>query len=410
MRTLYKAIKLVYPGDPGNGKRFDVLVEDATIKKIGKDLTSKADEVIDRKGALLFPSLVDSQCTVGQPGFEHRESFESLSKAAKIGGFGDLILLPNTDPVVDNTAQLEYIKRSNGIGGVRLHAYGAITKGTNGKELSEMFDMHSNGALAFSDGKIAVADVNMMKRALDYARNFDGLVISYPNDERLSPGGMVNESPDNTLLGLKSKPELAEELMLNRDLYLLKYTGGKMHVSTISTSGSVDLIKQAKKGNQDLSAGVALPNLLFTEAALNKFDTNYKVEPPLRSEKTVASLRKAVQVGTIDVICTDHTPQDIESKDVEFDHAAYGMTMLESALSLINMNLIGPLAWDDIIRSMAVKPRELFGLPQPQFKEKSSFDFVVFDPKEEWEYNKKTCASKSHNSPFLNQTLIGKVI
>ncbi|MBT3648562.1 MAG: dihydroorotase [Flavobacteriales bacterium] len=410
MKTLYKEVKLIYPGTPEHGRKFDVLVENGLIKKIGKGLTVKADSVKDQKGLLCFPGLMDTQCSVGEPGFEHKESFDSLTKAAKAGGFTDVILLPNTEPVVDNRAQIEFVQRASGTNGVTLHAYGAITKSTDGKELSEMFDMHQSGAVAFSDGKKPITDVNMMKRALDYTRSFDGIVVSYPMDDRIAPGGMVNESESNTLLGLKSTPELAEEIMLNRDLYLLNYTKGRMHVSSISTTGSLSLIKQAKKDGLGISCAVTLASLLFDEGRLEEFDTNFKTQPPLRSVKTSKALLKAISLGLIDVISADHLPQEIESKDVEFDHASFGMTMLETALSAINMNLIGEVAWDDIIRALAINPRNIFGLPQPKFSEKSSFDFTVFDPNSEWEYTVKNCFSKSHNSPYINQTLRGKVI
>ncbi|MEX2596339.1 MAG: dihydroorotase [Salibacteraceae bacterium] len=409
MKTLIKNAKLIYPGHPKNGKVISVLINKGSIDSINPK-ESAAKRVIDAKGMLLFPALVDTFCHSGEPGFEEKEDFHSLTSAARSGGFSRLCILPNTSPVIDSKSNIKFILSASGQNGVYLHPVGSITKSTEGQELSEMFDMHQSGAIAFSDGKIALADVNMMKRALDYVRSFNGLLISYPMDERVAPGGMVNESAHNTGLGLKSTPDLAEELMVNRDLYLLKYTQSRLHISGISTKGSIELIEKTKKEGQNISAGVSLAHLLFNETQLSSFDTNFKITPPLRTESDRKALIQALKKGVINTVHSDHSPENIEQKDVEFDQAAYGMTMLETALSAYNMYLSKEITWDEFILAFSLNPRNILGLKQPELEKGSEFEFCLFNPKEKWKYNKKTLKSKSSNSPFFEMELVGKAI
>lgn len=408
MKTLIKGVKVIYPGHSANGKRLDVLTDGTKILEIGSIKGTKNE--IDGKRLVLFPGLVDAQCFTGEPGNEDKEDLQSLTASANVGGFRHLMLLPSTDPVVDSKSSVEYLKRKSGLNNVQLHPLGAVTKGLNGSELSEMYDMHRSGAVAFTDGKQAIADVNMMKRALLYSKNFGGLVYSFPNDERVSPGGMVNESPSSTSLGLKSAPPLAEEIMLNRDIYLLGYTDSKMHVASISSRNSVKLIGDAKKRGLDLTAAVPAANLLYNEEELHSFDTNFKTSPPLREAKDQKELIKAVEKGTIDMIISDHTPELIENKDVEFDQAAYGMTMLETVLpAMLDKSLAG-LDLESIIQAMSINPRKRFDLPMPSLEKNADFDFTLFDPKEKWTYTASGRKSKALNSPLLGKELTGKVV
>ena len=322
MKTLISGVKLVYPGNALHGKRVNIVTDGEKILEIGSPKGIKNE--IDGKNLVLLPGLVDAQCFTGEPGYEDKEDLRSLTSSARAGGFKHLMLLPTSDPVVDSKSAVEYVTRKSGLNGVQLYPLGAISKGIKGVELSEMFDMHQSGAIAFTDGKQPIADVNMMKRALLYSKNFGGLVYSFPNDERLSPGGMVNESPSSTSLGLKTSPPLAEEIMLNRDIYLLGYTDSRMHVASVSTRNSVKLIAEGKKKGLDLSAAVPAANLLYNEKELHSFDTNFKTNPPLRESKDQKELIKAVEKGTIDMIITDHSPELIENKDVEFYQSEYG--------------------------------------------------------------------------------------
>ncbi len=410
MRTYIKNATLCYPEHKLHGKIVNVLINNSLIESINTKVSPSFDQEIDAKGMSLFPGLVDVHCYSGEPGNEDKEDFESLSLAAESGGFSDLFLLPDNSPVNDSKSGVSYINQASKKQNVNLHALGAITKGLNGQDLSEIYDMHMAGAKAFSDAKHPVSDVNMMKRALDYVKSFNGIVYSFPLDERVSPGGIVNESPANTALGLKSTPKLAEELLLNRDIYLLEYSASRLHVSAISSEGSISLIEKAKKKGLDISCSVPLSHLLFNEDQLQNFDTVYKTNPPLRSESDRKALIKAVNAGIIDIIHADHTPELIENKDVEFDQANNGMTMLETALAAYNTYLGDDISLDQLVNAMSINPRKRFDLSQPLLEEGKEFQFTLFDPNKEWIYNSSTMFSKSSNSPFLDQTLKGKVI
>lgn len=410
MTVLIKQVRLIFPGHQLNGEEIDVLKDGKQIIEINPKSVSSGVKIIDAKGMLLFPSLVDTFTTGGEPGLEEREDFESLCQAARNGGFGHLFLLPDLDPVTDSKSEASFIWKNGSCFGVNLYPLGAISRELKGKSLSEMFDMHKTGIPAFSDGFKAIEDVNLMKRALDYSKGFDALIMSYPHDERVAPGGMVNESVHNTALGLKSMPSLAEELMVNRDVYLAEYTQAKLHFACISTMRSVELIKAAKAKKIAISAGVAMHSLLFTENELQNFDTSYKVQPPLRGKDDIKALIKALKSGVIDVIHSAHRPEVIEHKDVEFDQAHYGMTMLETFLSAYQMKLSKELSWDEFINCTSLAPRALMGMSIPDFEEEANWDFVLFDPAAKWTYNQQTKASKGSNSPFLNMELSGKVV
>ena len=410
MRTYIKNATIIYPEHTLHDKVVNLLVNNGLIESINPKNPDTFDREIDAKNMLLFPGLVDIQCFSGEPGNEDREDFESLTLAAKSGGFSDLFIMPDTSPTLETKSSVRYIDHASGKNGIRLHAIGAVSKNLKGEELSEMYDMHLSGAKAFSDAKRPIGDVNMMKRALDYVKSFNGIVFSFPLDERVSPGGMVNESPLNTALGLKSTPKLAEELLLNRDIYLLNYCESRMHVSSISSEDSISLIKTAKQKGLDISCSVSLSHLLFSENQLNTFNTNYKTNPPLRSESDRQALIEGLKSGTIDIIHSDQSPEVIEDKDVEFDQAKHGMTMLETALAAYNTNLKDNLSFEAFITAFSINPRKRFDLAMPELEAGSDFNFALFDPSKEWVYDAESAQSKSTNSPFFNQTLKGKVI
>ena len=410
MIKLIKSAQLHYPGHKSDKQTLDLLIVDGTIKQIDKNIVSSdADEVISGDNLVLFPGLVDMQCSIGEPGDEDKEDFASASKSAHAGGFTDIVMLPTTNPVIDSKSTLSGIKNEVKNLRTQIHAFGALSKNCDGSELSEMFDLAKTGAIGFSDGKNPVKDSNMMKRALEYAKGFDGLVCSFPLDERINPGGMVNESPDNLTLGLKPSPSLAEEIMVVRDLYLAEYTNTGIHFSTVSTAKSVTLIREAKTKGIKVTCGVALPNLLFTEQQLSSFDSNYKTMPPLRSEKDRLALIEGVLDRTIDVIVTDHSPAVVENKNREFDYASYGMTMLETALSMINTEL-PELKWETFVEAMSIAPRNILKLSLPRLEVGADYNFTLFDTKKSWSYDNETKQSKASNSPMFNKQLVGKAI
>jgi dihydroorotase len=411
MKELIQQATLIYPGHEKNGKKVDVLIQNEKVIALQPTKEeAKEAKVRHEKGLLLFPSLVDVFCSSGEPGFEDREDFNSLCQAARNGGFRHLFVLPDTNPVTDSKSEASYIFKNGSLNGVSIYPLGAVSKNIAGESLSEMYDMYQTGVRAFTDGYTSISDVNLMKRALDYTRGFNGFVMSFPYDERLAPGGMVNESTRNTALGIKSSPALSECLMINRDLYLLEYTTGKLHIAALSTAESVRLVKEAKKKKLHLSAGVSMASLLFTEDQLEQFDTSFKVLPHLRGEADRKALIKGLKDGSIDVITSAHRSETVEHKDVEFDHAAFGMTMLETYLSAYNTHLADALSWEDFIHASALAPRALMGIEMPDLSEGAGFDFTLFDPTQEWVYGDTGRATKGQNSPFLGQTLKGKVI
>jgi len=410
MKKLVKHALVQYPGNKLDKQRIDLLVVNGKIEQIKDEIDETiADVVISGKDLVLFPSLVDMQCAIGEPGEEEKEDFQSASNAALAGGFGEIVMLPNTQPVLDSKTTLSGVKNETKHLPVGIHAYGALSKGCLGTELSEMFDLSSSGAIGFTDGKSPVTDSNMMKRALEYSNGLNTIICSFPLDARINPGGIVNESLDNLILGLKPSPNLAEELMVVRDLYLAEYTKARLHFSTISTEKSVELIRDAKKKGINVTCGVAIANLIFTEKQLAGFDSNYKTNPPLRSEKDRNALLTGVMDGIIDVVVTDHTPEIIENKDREFDFASYGMTMLETALSLVNEYLT-ELQWDKLVETMSITPRKILTLQLPKLEQGEEFNFTLFDSADSWVYQDDVRQSKASNSPLLNKKLLGRVI
>tara|TARA_B110000046_G_scaffold74709_1_gene82811 strand:+ start:4343 stop:5581 length:1239 start_codon:yes stop_codon:yes gene_type:complete len=410
MIKLIKNAQVHYPGNPLDKQYVDLLIIDGIIDRIDEKISlESADQVVKGDNLLLFPSLVDMQCTIGEPGDEDKEDFNSAAKAAVAGGFGDIVMLPNTNPVIDTKATFKGINSECKDLAVRIHSYGALSKNCEGFELSEMYDLSVAGVVGFSDGKNPIKDSNMMKRALEYAKGFNALVCSFPLDERINPGGMVNESLENLTLGLKPSPGLAEEIMLVRDLYLAEYTNSRLHFSTISTKKSISLIREAKLKDVNVTCGVAMANLIYTEKNLAGFDSIFKTNPPLRSESDRKALIEGLLDGVIDVIITDHSPEIIENKDREFDYASYGMTMLETTLSLINEHL-PELHWDKMVDTLSLKPRSILGLTPPKLEAGEVFDFTLFDTEEVWAYKKEIRKTKASNSPLLNRELLGRVI
>ncbi len=407
MNLFIKGITIADPNSEFNHQTCDVRVEKGKIIAISKQLTPvKADQIFEGKGSFLSPGFLDLNCVVGDPGLETKEDLKTATSAAKAGGFTALAVLPDAKPVVQSKGQVEYIlnKVKNNL--VDVYPIGAISNELAGKELAELYDMKNAGAIAFSDGDHPIADDGFMSRALQYAQGFDGLLMVYPENKSMAGKAQINESANSILLGMKGLPALAEEMHIARDIYLADYHGAPIHISTISTAGSVALVKKAKKDGVKITCDVAAHQLVFTEELLNDFDSNYKVKPPLRSKKDSKALLAGLKDGTIDAICTQHRPHEIEFKDVEFELAAYGIIALQTALPLL---LQAGLNADLIAEKLAINPRKLLGLPVPVVKAGETANFVIYNPTREWAFDSKTNASKSNNSPLLGKTLTGKV-
>ncbi|HET8754328.1 MAG TPA: dihydroorotase [Salinimicrobium sp.] len=405
MKVLVKSAKIIDQESPFHNKIQDILIEDGIIKEIAASIkVRKADLEITYENLHVSQGWFDSSVSFGEPGFEDRETIENGLRTAGKSGFTGIALNPGNDPVTDNKGSVSFLLSKAADNPVHIFPIGALTKKSEGKELAELYDMQQAGAIAFGDYKKAISNPNMLKIALQYTQNFDGLVQSFPQENRIAGNGQVNENENSTSLGLKGIPALAEELQITRDLYILEYTGGKLHIPTISTAKSVEIIREAKEKGLDVSCSVAIHNLFLTDSLLHEFDTNAKLLPPLRTKADVKALIAGVRDGTIDMVTSDHTPIDIEHKKTEFDNALFGSLGLESAFgallkifsvkTTINMLLAGKYRFD---------------LPEDIIDIGNTANLTFFDPETEYTFGMENILSTSKNSVFLGQELQGKV-
>ena len=337
MNLLIKSATIVDSKSDFHNQSVDILIEKGFISQIAKTLKNpKKYKELNLDNLHISQGWFDSSVSFGEPGFEERETIENGLKTAALSGFTSVAVNANTNPVIDSHSDVLFIKSKASGNAVNIHPIGALTKESKSIELAELYDMTNAGAVAFYDYQKPVANPNLMKVALQYASNFDGLVISFPQESKISGLGVMNENVTSTSLGLKGNPALAEELQIARDLFLLEYTGGKLHIPTISTSKSVELIRAAKQNKLNVTCSVAIHNLIFDDTELKSFNTNYKVLPPLRTQDDINALIDGLKDGTIDMVTSDHNPIDIEHKKIEFDFAKYGTIGLESAFGALN--------------------------------------------------------------------------
>lgn len=410
MKILIKAAKVIDPNSSFNGKIVDVYIEEGIIKNIGENLSDKADKVITQENLHISPGLMDMHAEFCEPGLEYKEDLISGANAAAKGGFTAVAIMPNTTPTRSSKTDIEFVKSKTQNHIVDVLPIGALSHNLEGKELAEMFDMKQAGAIAFSDNKAAIKNSGLMSRALLYAKNFDGLVISFANDESLSHGGQMHEGEVSTTLGLESIPALSEELQISRDLFLTSYNESKIHFSTISTANSVAMIKEAKNEGINVTCEIAAHQIALTDKALIGFDSNYKTLPPLREDIDTEALIAGLKDGTIDVIVSDHTPQDIECKQKEFDLAEFGITGLQTAFSLACTHLEKHIGLEGIIQKMAINPRTVLQLDVPVIEKEFSANITLFNPTKKWTLTKEMLISKSTNTPFIGTEFTGKVV
>lgn len=410
-------LKLIKGGrvlDPAVGRDeiADVLVEDGKIKAIGERLSAEGAEVMDVKGCWVVPGLIDMHVHFRDPGFEAKEDIESGSMAAAAGGFTAVACMPNTNPVADNRAVVEYIRaKAARVGLVRVFPIGAITKGLAGEELAEIGDMKDAGIVAISDDGRPVCDAGVMRRAMQYAAMFDLPVISHCEDRGLSSNGVINEGRVSAVLGLAGIPASAEEVMVARDIILAKETGARLHIAHVSTRGSVELVRRAKEQGIKVTAEVAPHHFTLTEDAVMGFDTNAKVNPPLRTAEDVEALIEGLADGTIDVIATDHAPHTIEDKDVEFDQAAFGISGLETAVPLAITRLVrtGAITPLKLVEKMALNPAKILGLGLGTLKPGAQADITIIEPEAGLKVEVEKFKSRGKNSPFNGRWLFGRI-
>jgi dihydroorotase len=405
MTVLIKSATIVDPKSNFHNQTLDILIENGIITQISKHITNpKNFKEINLENLHVSQGWFDSSVSFGEPGYEERETIENGLKTAALSGFTAVAVNSNTNPVIDSNADISFLKGKARDNAVNLYPIGALTKASEGKELAELFDMKNAGAIAFYDYKNPISNPNLMKLALQYASNFDGLIMAFPQESKISGSGVINENITSTSLGLKGNPALAEELHISRDLFLLEYTGGKLHIPTISTAKSVELIRNAKQNKLNVSCSVAIHNLLFTDESLTTFNTNFKVLPPLRSQNDIAGLIEGLKDGTIDMITSDHNPLDIEQKKIEFEYAQYGTIGLESAFgALLNIFTLKKTV------ELLTKGKDRFGLEAASINIGNKADISLFNPNNEYTFKKEHILSTSKNSMFENVQLKGKV-
>ena len=404
MKTLIKSAIIIDKNSDFHRQKMDVLIENGIIKKIADTINDKADKIIQFNNLYVSNGWFDTSVSFGEPGFEERETIKNGLQVAKKSGFTAIAVNPNTNPVIDNKAGIEFLLQQAKNQQVALYPIGALTKKTQGNELAELFDMQNSGAIAFGDYNKAINNANVMKIALQYAQNFDALLLSFPQQNQLT-NGFVNEGVNSTKIGLKGNPNVAESLQISRDLHLLEYTGGKLHIPCISTKESVELIANAKKKGLNITCSVSAHHLFFNDSEILNFNTNAKVLPPLREEKDRLALIKAVEDGIIDCITSNHQPVDIENKKVPFELASYGTIGLESFFGLVN----SVLDLESFIEKITSNPRKIFGLPISKIKIGEKANLTLFNPEFEYTFSKKNILSTSKNAIALHKQLKGIV-
>lgn len=405
MNALIKSATVIDPKSKFHNETVDICIEKGKISAISKSISNPNNyKEIKLEHLHVSQGWFDSSVSFGQPGYEDRETIANGLNTAAASGFTDVALNPNTNPILDTNADISFVKNLSVGHSVKLHPIGALTKNSNGIDLAELYDMHNAGAIAFYDYQKPITNPNLMKIALQYASNFDGLVCSFPIEPNISGLGVMHEGKTSTLLGLKGIPSFAEELQIARDLSILEYTNGKLHIPNISTTKSVDLIRTAKSRGLNVSCSVAIHNLILTDTLLSEFDTNYKVLPPLREQQDCEALIKGLLDGTIDMVTSDHNPIDIEHKRIEFDHAMYGCIGLESAFGALLKIVSLPHCIDILTRG-----KERFGITKHTINIGETANLTLFNPNENYTFTEENILSSSKNSCFLEQPLQGKV-
>jgi dihydroorotase len=405
MKILLQGALILDSSSSFHQKTKNILISNGRITEIG-DKNFTADQTINAKGMILSTGWFDLGTSIPDPGLEQKEDVTSGAAAAQAGGFTEIAVLPNTVPSIQSKNEISYIIKGNPLRLVQIHALGSVTRSNKGEELTEMIDMHTAGAVAFTDGLKPIWHSDIFLKALQYLKKFDGLLIDHPEDIWLNLFGQMHEGVNSTMLGLKGLPRIAEEIIINRNLELLNYAGGKLHFSRLSSAKSVDIIRTARK-KLKISCDVTAYQALFDDSALDTFDTNYKVNPPLREKQDIDAIIKGLKDGTIDVICSGHVPQDDESKNTEFDVADFGIINLQTFGAALTQ-LSKQVEWEQLIPKVTLNPRQLLELPISKIEAGEVANLTLFDPAATWRLDEKSNLSKSRNSPWFGKEITGK--
>lgn len=403
MKVLLKSAVIVDASSKHHLKKRDILIDNGTIVKIAAKIQEPKAKEVSLPQLHVSAGWFDSSVCFGEPGFEERETIDNgLTTAAK-SGFSHVAVNTNTHPVADSKSHIKFLKTRAEDHAVHLYPMGALSAEGKGQTLAELYDMHQEGAIGFYDYQQPIENPNLLKIALQYTQGFGGTVVSFPFETSIAVNGVVNEEVNSTRLGLKGIPALAEELQIARDLYLLEYAGGRLHIPTISTQKSVQLIKEAKKKGLQVSCSVAATHLALTDDVLEEFDTNFKLLPPLRTKKDVSALIKGLKDGVIDGVTSDHNPIDIEHKKTEFDYAMYGSIGLESCFGTLN-KAVGLETAVNALTGL----KSNFGIPNAEIAEGTTADLTLFNPTTSWVFETEDIQSASKNAAMLGQDMLGK--
>jgi dihydroorotase len=403
MSIILKSAKVINAESRYNGTKQDILISEGKIVKIAKSIEIDTAQVIKIENLHVSVGWLDSSVSFGEPGYEERETIENGALVASKSGFTDIVLNPNTDPVLDKQTDISFVKLKSKNASCSIHPLGALSISSKSVSMAELFDMRNAGAVGFYDFKKPVKSSNLLKTSLLYSQSFDSLIMSFPLDESIAKNGIINEGVISLNYGIKGIPNFSEEVQINRDLQILEYTGGRLHIPTISTKKSVELIKNAKSKGLKVTCSVAIHNLIFNETKLKDFDTRFKVLPPLRSEDDRLAIVEAVDKGIIDLVTSDHTPIDVENKKTDIDNSKFGTIGLESFFG----SLLTIFSLEKTIEILT-RGKDIFKIEETTLNEGSLAKLSLFTVSDEYEFSKENILSKSKNSAFLGLKMKGK--
>jgi len=403
MSILIKSAKIIDADNSLDGKVFDIYIDKGIISNINKNIDKPAKTIISRENLHVSIGWLDSSVCFGEPGLEEREDLENGIKSAGLSGFTDIVLNSETLPILDSKADISYIKSKTQNSVVSVHPLGALSKKSDSEELADLKEMYDVGCIGFNDFKKAIKNPNLLKTALQYVQHFDGLILSFPIEDSISKNAQVHEGEVSTKYGIKGFPPISEEIAVYRDLKILEYTDGKLLIPTISTTGSVKLIKEAKSKGLKVWCSVSINNLFFNDDKLKDFDTRFKVMPPIRDEKTRKELIKYVNDGSIDLVTCDHCPIDIDNKKTDFENSFFGSTGLESSFGALNSLF-------DLNKTIKILTSgyDTFSINKPSLSVGAPAKLTLFNPEIKYSFSKSNILSKSKNSSFIDSKLKGK--
>lgn len=408
MHILLKNVKIVAPTSGFHGQQQDILIGDGIIRQIAPAIQADNAKIVTGGNLHVSIGWMDIFAHFCDPGQEYKEDLQSGAMAAAKGGFTTVMIVPNTQPALHTKPQVTYVLSQTAHSPVQVLPIGAATKNAEGASLSEMYEMQEAGALAFSDGFKPIQSPGLLLKALQYVKAFDGTIIQVPDDQSISAHGLMHEGIFSTKLGMPGKPAIAEELIIQRDIELAEYTNSRLHFTGVSTARSVELIAMAKARGIKVTCSVTPYHLSLTDGHLMNYNTNLKVNPPLRTAADVAALQKAVLDGVIDCIATHHQPQDWDAKQLEFEYAKNGMIGLETCFGVLRRH-IPQLPLEQLIKLLAIQPRQIFKLPVPEIKEGAVANLTIFDPDVDYTFTQADIASRSKNSAYIGEQLKGQV-